>query len=96
MPITATAHQLKQVRTNEPVKGNGRFPKSNEGWQVPNMREMIKRIGSLRPARFAIADITSRFFQIALDSHCGQYTVLIKFRGIYEWTRVSHAITPIG
>jgi len=35
---------------------------SNEGWQIPNMKEMIKHIGSLWPSRFAIADLSSGFF----------------------------------
>ena len=61
---------------------------SNEGWQIPNMKEMIERIGSQRPARFAIADLTSGFFQMPLDEPCRQYTAFITFRGIYEWTRV--------
>ena len=34
---------------------------SNEGWQIPNMKEMIERIGNQRPARFAIADFISGF-----------------------------------
>ena len=42
-----------------------------------------------RPARFAIADLTSLFFQMPSDDPCRQYTVFITFRGIYEWTRVS-------
>ena len=56
---------------------------SNEGWQIPNMKEMIERIGSQRPARFAIADLTSGFFQMPLDEPCRQYTAFITLRGIY-------------
>ena len=32
---------------------------SNEGWKIPNMKEMIERIEILRPSRSAIADLTS-------------------------------------
>ena len=60
----------------------------NEGWQIPNMREMIERVGSLRPTHFAIADLTSRYFQMPLDIPYRQYTAFITFRGIYEWVRV--------
>ena len=67
---------------------------SNEGWQIPNMKEMIERIGSVRPARFAIADLTSGFFQMPLDEPCRQYTAFITFRGIYEWTRVPMGLLP--
>ena len=58
------------------------------------MREMIERIGSLRPARFTIADLTSGFFQMSLDLPCRQYTAFITFRGIYEWTRVPMGLLP--
>ena len=67
---------------------------SNEGWQTPNMKEMIERIGIIRPARFAIANLTSGFFQMPLDEPCRQYTAFIIFRGIYEWTRVPMGLLP--
>ena len=57
---------------------------SNEGWQIPNMKEMIERIGSLRPSRFSIADLTSGFFQMPLNETCLPFTAFITFRGIYE------------
>ena len=60
---------------------------SNEGWQIPNMKEMIGRMGSQRLARFAMADLTSGFSQMPLGEPCRQYTAFITFRGIYEWTR---------
>ena len=55
---------------------------------------MIERIGSLRPARFAIADLTSEFFQISQDEPCRHYTALIAFRGIYKWTRAPMRLLP--
>ena len=67
---------------------------SNEGWQIPNMKEMIERIGSLRPSRFAIADLTSGFFQMPLNETCRPFTAFITFRGIYEWTRVPMGLLP--
>ena len=69
---------------------------SNEGWQIPNMKEMIERIGSLRPSRFAIADLTSGFFQMPLNETCRPFTAFITFRGIYEWTRVLMGLLPFS
>jgi len=46
---------------------------SNEGWQIPNMNKIIERIGSIRRARFTIADLTSRFFQMPFGEPCRQY-----------------------
>jgi len=68
--------------------------KSNEGWRITSMREMIGQIGSLRPARSAIANITPGFFQMPLDLPCLQYTAFIKARGIYELTRVPMGLLP--
>ena len=61
---------------------------SNESWRIPNMRDMLMRIGHLRPKRFAVADLTSRFSQIPLHEDCRRCTAFWSFRGIYEWTRV--------
>jgi len=54
------------------------------------MKEMIERIGSQRPARFAIAAFTSGFSQMSLAVN----TAFITFRGIYEWTRVPMVLLP--
>jgi hypothetical protein len=67
---------------------------SNEGWQIPNMKQMLQRIGSIHPTRFGIADLTSGFFQMPLAEHCRSFTAFITFRGIYEWTRVPMGLLP--
>jgi transposase InsO family protein len=67
---------------------------SNEGWQIPNMKQMLQRIGSLRPRRFGTADLTSGFFQMPLHEDCRVYTAFITSRGIYEWTRVPMGLLP--
>ena len=69
---------------------------SNEGWKIPNMKEMIERIGSLRPSQFAIVDLTSGFFQMPLNETCRPFTAFITFRGIYEWTRVLMGLLPFS
>ena len=40
---------------------------SNEGWQIPNMKEMRTRIGSKKPRRFGVANLTQGFYQIQLQ-----------------------------
>jgi hypothetical protein len=55
---------------------------------------MNERIGSLRPSQFAIADLTSVFFQMPLNETCRPFTAFITFRGIYEWTRVPMRLLP--
>jgi len=45
---------------------------SNEGWQIPNMRDMLMRIGHQRPKCFAVADLTSGFFSNATTRNVSQ------------------------
>ena len=40
---------------------------TNEGWQIPNMKEMLQRIGSMKPKVFEVADLTQGFYQMPLD-----------------------------
>jgi len=58
-----------------------------QGGKIPNKKEIIERIDSIRPTRFAITDLTSGFFHMPLSEPCGRYTVFITFRGINEWTK---------
>ena len=67
---------------------------NKEGWKIPNMKDMIERIGSLRPLQFAIADLTSGFFQMPLHETCRPFTGFIIFWGIYEWTMFLMGLLP--
>ena len=68
---------------------------TNEGWQIPNMKDMLQRIGSLKPKVFGVADLTQGFYQMPLDERCWPSTAFISFRGIYEWKRVPMGLTTI-
>jgi len=57
---------------------------SNEGWQIPNMKEMLVRIGSKRPKCFGVADLTQGFYQMLLRENSRAPTAFICFRGVYE------------
>ena len=43
---------------------------TNESWQIPSMKEMLQRIGSLKPSMFGVADLTQGFFQMPLHKDC--------------------------
>jgi hypothetical protein len=43
---------------------------TNEGWQIPNMKDMLQRIGSLKPKVFGVADLTQGLYQMPLDERC--------------------------
>ena len=43
---------------------------TNEGWQIQNMKEMLQRIGSLKPSVFGVVDLTQGFYQMSLHKNC--------------------------
>ena len=101
-PSKATAwSQVHLVR--KPNNGGWRFTIdyrslnkviSNEGWQIPNMKEMLVRIGAKRPKCFGVADLTQGFYQMPLHENSRAPTAFICFRGVYEWTRVPMGLLP--
>ena len=38
-----------------------------EGWPIPNIRQVINRVGSLKPKKFGIIDFTAGYHQTPLD-----------------------------
>jgi transposase InsO family protein len=66
------------------------------GWQIPNISQMLQRIGSSKPEVFGIADLTSGYFQSPLSHECRPATAFITFRGIYQWKRVPQGLLPSG
>jgi hypothetical protein len=53
---------------------------TNEGWKIPNMKEMLQRIGSLKPSVFGVAGLTQGFYQMPLHKNCWAATAFISFR----------------
>ena len=35
---------------------------TNEGWKIPNMKDIMQRIGSLKPNVFGVGDLTQGFY----------------------------------
>ena len=56
---------------------------TNEG-QIPNIKDMLKHMGSLKPKVFGVSDLRQGFNQMPLDKRCWPSTAFISFRGIYE------------
>lgn len=59
-----------------------------EGWNLPNIQQMLLRIGAQRPEIFAVMDLTSGYHQAPLSKTSQQFTTFITFFGILEWLRV--------
>jgi hypothetical protein len=57
-------------------------------WPIPNIKEMLDRIGAKRPKYFAKIDLTSGFHQIEEAESCRWLTAFITSFGLYEWCRL--------
>jgi hypothetical protein len=63
------------------------------GWPLPNIPEMIDRIGQQRPELFAVMDNTSGFHQMLLALLCRSLTAFITAFGVYQPIRVPFGVT---
>jgi hypothetical protein len=54
------------------------------GWPIPNIDQMIRRIGGQRPKYFGVLDLTSGYYQVPLDAESRVFTAFITCIGIYE------------
>ena len=57
-------------------------------WSIPNIAEMLRRIGSRKPKIFGIMDLTQGYQQAPLSGTTKAYTAFITFSGVYEFTRL--------
>jgi len=58
------------------------------GWPLPNIQEMLRRIGQHKPKFFATIDLTPGYHQMPISVASSKYTAFITFMGIFEWLRV--------
>lgn len=59
-----------------------------QSWPIPNIPEMIHRIGSKKPKVFGKVDLTSGYHQAPLSVAARLLTAFICFLGIFHWLRV--------
>ena len=55
-------------------------------WLIPNIAEMLRRIGSRKLKIFGIMDLTQGYYQALLSDTTKAYTAFITFSGVYEFT----------
>ena len=58
------------------------------GWPLPNIKEMLDRIGSRHPKYFAVLDLTSGYYQAAISKQSRELTAFRTSKGLYQWTRL--------
>jgi hypothetical protein len=63
------------------------------GWPLPNIDQMLHRIGSRSPKYFAVMDLVSGYHQAALAAESKKFTAFTCFMGTYEWKRVPMGLT---
>ena len=55
-----------------------------EGWPIPNIQQIINRIGTLKPKVFGIIDFTAGYHQTKLHPNSQEYTAFITQYGLFE------------
>ena len=58
------------------------------GWPLPNIKQMLERIGSRRAKYFAVLDLTQGYFQAAISKKSRELTAFRTAEGLYQWTRL--------
>jgi putative transposase len=57
-------------------------------WPIPNIRQMLARLGAQKADTFGVIDLTSGYHQAPLSMEARVYTAFITFMGIYHFTRL--------
>jgi len=58
-----------------------------EGWPIPNIQQIIKRLGVVEPKVFGLIDFTAGYHQTPLHPNSWAHTAFITQSGLYEWRR---------
>ena len=61
---------------------------ADASWPIPNIAEMLRRIGSQKPKIFGIMDLTQGYHQAPLTFATRAYTAFITVSGVYQFTRL--------
>ena len=59
-----------------------------EGWPLPLIRDILRRLGEHRGCYYALMDLTSGYYQLGLDRLMRAFSAFICFCGIFHWLRV--------
>ena len=57
-------------------------------WPIPNITEMLRRIGAQKPKIFGVMDLTQGYHQAPLTLAARVFTAFITFSGVYQFTRL--------
>ena len=66
------------------------------GWPIPNIQQMLRRLGEHKPKYFGKLDFTSGYHQAPLAENSRWLTAFITFMGVFEWCRVPMGLKGAG
>ena len=55
------------------------------GWPIPNINQMIQRIGQQKATWYAVLDVTSGYYQAPISEESKPYTAFRTASGLWEW-----------
>jgi hypothetical protein len=58
------------------------------GWPLPLIQQLLRRIGTHKPKFFGVMDLTSGYHQCGLSKRSRKYTAFITYMGVFEWLRL--------
>ena len=65
-------------------------------WPLPDIKEMLNRVGDSRPRFFAVFDLTSGYYQAPIAKESRKYTAFATRNGVYRWKRLPMGLTGAG
>ena len=65
-------------------------------WPLPDIKEMLNRVGDSKPSFFAVFDLTSGYYQAPISEESRKYTAFTTRSGIYRWKRLPMGLTGAG
>ena len=65
-------------------------------WPIPNIKEMLNRIGESRPHLFGVFDLTSGYYQAPIHENSKPFTAFATKQGVYRWKRLPMGLTGAG
>jgi hypothetical protein len=69
---------------------------STESWPIPNIKQILQRLGTHRASYFAVMDLTSGYHQAPIHTDCQKYTAFRTDTGLYQWTRLAMGLQGAG
>jgi transposase InsO family protein len=69
---------------------------STESWPIPNIKQLLQRLGTHQASFFAVMDLTMGYHQAPLDPSCQKFTAFRTDTGLYQWTRLAMGLQGAG